>query len=106
MSIANLTHQSVILYPPASYSASGREVAGTGVTVTGRIVEKQKSRLLPNAQVQVIDAVFYIDGDATVDINYKLVYNSRNYKVHAVNKHRGISGAVHHTTCELIKYQL
>jgi len=104
--IANLTHQSVIKHVKTGYDAQGRETTGTTSTLVCRFVEKPKSRMLPNQQIQVIDATMYIDGDANINTNDKIVYDGNNYKVHAVIPNRGRKGTVHHTTCELIKYQI
>jgi len=102
----NLMHQSVIKHVKTGYDAQGRETTGVTSTLVCRFVEQPKSRLLPNQQIQVIDATMYIDGGAEIEINDKVVYEGNNYKVHAVIPNRGRRGTVHHTTCELIKYQI
>lgn len=79
--IAGLLNQVITIYPETSYNSQGREVVGTGVTVKARIQPKQKTRLKPNGEVQVIDAKAYVLPSITVNIDDRVDYGSFKYKV-------------------------
>ena len=104
MALQNLLNQTVSIASQSSFDAYGREVVGTAASYQARIQEVNKSRLLPNGQTIVIDAIAYLDGAAAVNVNDRVTYGSTQYKVHG--KSTGIDGQgnTHHTKVELVKW--
>lgn len=92
------------MYGKTSYDEYGKEVLGSGVTYKARVQIVNKSRFLPNGQNVVIDAIAYINGAPTININDKLAYSGVNYKVHSKTVPVDGQGNQHHTKLELIKW--
>ena len=105
MGVAALFNQTITLYPKASYNKDGREVVGAGVTHKVRIQPVTKSRLLPNGQVARIDAICYMKPDVTVEIDYKITHNGKDYKVFGKSLAIDGSGNTNHIKFELIQWK-
>lgn len=105
MALPQLLNQTVTLYPRASYNAEGREVMGSPTHYPARVQETTASKFLPNGQTITIDAVVYLNGEVTAAANYRVDYNSVQYKVHGVYIARDGQGNANHTKLELIKWK-
>ena len=105
MSFNSLLNQTITLYTKNSYDAYGREVVGAGANHLARVQAKTKSILLPNGQLQQIDAVVFLKSDVTIDINDRMDYLGTKYKV--VGKSTAVvgSGGTHHLTVQIAKWQ-
>lgn len=103
MSLPQLLNQTIVVYNKASYDPYGREVLGSGQNVLARFQRVTKSRFLPNQQVVTIDAIAYIDGEASINVNDKVTYAGENFKVHGKSIAVDGQGNFHHTKVELIK---
>lgn len=103
MSLPQLLNQLITVYTKSSYSPDGREVLGSGVTKKARFQRVTKSRFLPNQQVVTIDAIAYLEGDASINVNDKVTYSGNNFKVHGKSVAVDGQGNFHHTKVELIK---
>lgn len=105
MTLAGLLNQSVTLYSKASYNAEGREVMGSGVSVSARAQETTKRKLLPNGSQIEISLILYVEPSTTVSTDDKVTYNGNNYKV--FSKYNAVDefGAVNHIKLECIKWR-
>lgn len=100
---ASLLNQDVIIYSRTSFDAYGREVALSGITYKARFQRISRSRLLPNSQVVVIDAIAYLNGAPGVEINDRVSYGGNNYKIFGKSIAVDGQGNSHHTKIELVK---
>jgi len=105
MKPTNFFNQSITLYSKSSYNRYGREVIGTGTSYKARVQLTNKSRLLLNGQVQVIDAIAYVQPDLTVAVNDRIDVGSNKYKVQGIYTAVDGQGNTNHIKLELIKWQ-
>lgn len=105
MSILSLLKQTVVIYAKSGYNREGREtLSATGTSVSARFERKEKRRLLPNGSMVTIFATMIVGPSTTIDTDYKVTYDSENYKVYSVSKVPDGSGNIHHIEVELIKW--
>lgn len=105
MSFLGLLNQTITVYPKASYDGYGREVISSGVNHKARVQEVTKSRLLPNGQVAIIDALVFVRSTASININDRMDYNGTTYKVFGKKVAVDGAGKTHHYELELQKWQ-
>lgn len=105
MSFTGLLNQSLTVYNKSSYGADGREVVGSGSTVKARVQPITKRKLLPNGSVINIDAIAYVNNDATIATDDRVAYNSQQYKVLSTYPVPDGTGDTHHIKLELIKWR-
>lgn len=104
MSFLGLLNQTLTVYNKTSYNEMGREVVGSGTSVSARVQQTTKRTLLPNGNLQVIDIVAYVPSDTTIATDDRVDYSGNKFKV--FNKYEAVdSGAVHHIKLELIKWK-
>lgn len=105
MSISGLLNQKVTVYNKTGYNRYGRETVGNAGYVYARMQVGKKSKLLPNGQVQTVEAIAFVLPDTTIAVNDKVTYDSIDYKVADVSKMVDDTGTVHHLELSLIKWQ-
>lgn len=105
MAIEGLLNQTITLYGKSSYNAEGREVVGSGTSVSARIQPKTKRRLLPDGSVITVDAVVFVASSVTINTDDRIAYGGDQYKVLAVYPVPGGDGSTHHKEVELIKWR-
>ena len=103
--ITGLLNQTITVYGKSSYNAEGREVVGSGTSVKARIQPKIKRRLMPNGSVVNIDAIAFVNNDATVDTDDRVDLGSDKYKVAGKYSVPGADGNTDHIELELIKWR-
>ena len=94
MNPESLFNQTLTIYNKTSYNKYGREVVGSGTNVSGRLIIKTLSRLLPNGQTVQIEAIAYVPADTTVEVNATVTYAPVD-----------MDGEVNHIKIELTKWQ-
>lgn len=104
MSLIGLLNQTITIYAKSSYNDEGREVVGSGSDIKCRFQQTTKRRLLPNGNLQVIDAIVYVPGDTSINTDDKVLFGSTNYKV--FSKYVAVDGAgtTDHIKLELVKW--
>lgn len=105
MSISGLLNQKVTVYNKTGYNRYGRETVGSAGYVYARMQVGKKSKLLPNGQVQTVEAIAFVLPDTTIAVNDKVTYDSIDYKVADVSKMVDDTGTVNHLELSLIKWQ-
>ena len=105
MSIAGLLNQSITVYGKSSYNSEGREVVGSGTSISARVQPKTKRKLLPNGSVINIDAIAFVASDASIDTDDRVDLGSDKYKVLSKYAVPGADGTTHHIELELIKWR-
>jgi hypothetical protein len=91
------------VYPKTSFDEYGSEVLGSAVSYSARVQFVSKTRMLPNGDVTIINAIAYIAGDVSINQNDKLTYNGVNYVVSGKSNAVDGQGNVNHTKLELQK---
>jgi hypothetical protein len=105
MSIAGFFNQDLTIYTRSSYDAFGREVAGAGTAVKGRVQQTNKQRLLPNNSLITIELLADVGSSVTVSIDDKVTFDSVDYKVFGIKTAVDGAGVTHHKQLELIKWR-
>lgn len=105
MSLKGLLNQTITIYPKSSYDGYGREVVGSGVSYRSRFQKKNTSVLLPNGQVIQLIATVYIAGEPSINVNDKVTYGSRDYKVYGIYTGTDGQGNTNHTRLDLIEWR-
>lgn len=101
----HLLNQTITLYENTSFDREGREVvSSTGTEVSARIQATTKQKLNPNGSVTTIHAIAYVPNDTTVEIGYKVVWDSVTYKVYGKYGTPGYNGTINHYKLELIRW--
>ncbi len=105
MSFLGLLNQTLTIYNKTSYNETGREVVGSGTSVTARVQRTTKRTLLPNGNIQVIDLIAYVPPGTTVATDDRADFGSDKFKV--FNKYEAVSGsgATQHIKLELTKWK-
>lgn len=104
MSLQSLLNQTISVYPKSGYDAYGRETVGSATSYTGRVQEVTKSRLLPNGQTVVIDAIVYLQGESSIMTNDRVDYDGTRYKVYGRSLAIDGQGNINNTKLELVKW--
>ena len=104
MGLQGLLNQTITIYAKSSYNSEGREVVGAGSSIKCRFQQTTKRKLMPNGNLQTIDAIVYVPGDTSINTDDKVAFNSVNYKV--FGKYAAVDGAgeTNHIKLELIKW--
>lgn len=105
MSLIGLLNQTISIAGKSSYNSEGREIVGSGTSVKCRFQQTTKRRLMPNGNLQTIDAIVYVPGTTTVTTDDKVTYAAVTYKVFSIYAAINGQGNVDHYKLELIKWQ-
>lgn len=105
MAINNLLNQTVTIYNQTGLDKFGKASVGSGATHQSRMQVGRKTRLLPNQEVMIIDAICFLKPNVTVSRDDKISFEGVDYKVMAIKKSIGGNGATHHLELELQKWQ-
>jgi hypothetical protein len=84
MGVAGLFNQTITLSAKTGYNKDGREIVG---------------------QVTRIDLIVYMKPDVTVEIDYKITYSGKNYKVFGKSLAVDGKGATNHIKLECIEWK-
>ncbi len=85
MSVNSMLHQKATIYTRTGYDKFGRDTSSGGNVVFCRFQNDVKTIIQPNQQVVVQAAVIYFAGDASVNIEDRVVVAGLSYKVFEVN---------------------
>lgn len=104
MSLLGLLNQTITIYAKSSYNTEGREVMGSGTSIKCRFQQTTKRKLLPNGNLQTIDAIVYVPSTTSINTDDKVTFGSTNYKV--FGKYAAIDGKgqTNHLKLELIRW--
>lgn len=105
MSVTSLMNQSLTLYPKASYDRYGREVVGSGSSVICRFQATTKTKLLANGEIAQIEGIVYVPSTTTVEIDDKVTFNSKDFKVFGKYTAVDGDGVTNHIRLELIQWK-
>jgi hypothetical protein len=78
---------------------------GSSVSHYVRVQPTAKTRLRPDGQVTRIDLIVYMKPDVTVEIDYKITYSGKNYKVFGKSLAVDGKGATNHIKLECIEWK-
>jgi len=98
MSIQDFYNQSVTLYP-TTRNKYGKPSKGTGSSIKVRFQEQSNfadSFANANAKETVFDAVMWCKPTTTIETDYVVLYESKEYRVIRVDVKRGRAGVKHH----------
>lgn len=98
-------NQSITVSSKTGNNRYARATFGEGDENNARFQIKNKSRLLPNGQVVMIEAIMYCKGDLNININDKVVYGTNNYKVYSKSEAIDGEGNINHLKLEVVKWQ-
>lgn len=105
MSVNELLNQTIVVYSKTSYNAQGREVVGSGVSVSARVQMVTKNVTTPTGAILTIIAKVFVGPDASVNVDDKITFSGQNFKVYNKYPSVGRLGQVHHYELQLIKWQ-
>lgn len=105
MSLNGLLRQLVSIYNESSLDKHGRQTFGDATMEYARMQVGRKTRLLPNSEVMLIDAVCFLLPNTVATRGSKVNYDSVDYKVMEIAKVIGGTGTIHHMEAELQKWQ-
>lgn len=104
MSFASLLNQDITVYSKTARDRYGKETFGSGTSVKARFQHVRKSKVLATNEVLTIDAIVFLEGDVSIEMNDKISYGGINYKVVGRNSSVDGQGNVHHYELELQKW--
>lgn len=105
MSVASLLNQTITIYNAGGRDGYGRLSMGSGTSVSARFSAKQKRVMLPNGEMQTIEAIAHVLPTISVSEGDKVTYNSKNYKVLTKYATPDGDGVTNHIRLELIQWQ-
>lgn len=105
MSFPHLRNQQVTVYSKTGLDRYGRENVGSGVAYMVRHEDTTKSIFIRTGETIQILAVEYFPPNAVIEINDRVVYDSKNYKVWGKSIARGMNGRAHHIKVQLTQWQ-
>lgn len=104
MSLAGLLNQTITIYNASGRNAYGRLSMGSGANTSARFQAHQKRILLPNGEMQTIEATAYVLPSVSVTEGDKVAYNGKNYKVIAKYATPDGDGVTNHLRLELVQW--
>ena len=97
-------NQTITVASKTGNNRYARATFGTGADNNARFQIYNKTKLLPNGQVVMIEAIVYCKGTLDLSINDKVTYGSDNYKVYGKREAIDGEGNINHLKLELIKW--
>lgn len=104
--ISHLLNQNMTVYNKTTNNRYGRENHGAGTTAKCRFQEKDITKLMPNGDSITLSGLIFAEPDLTISNNDRVTYNSVDYRVHAVAKSAGFTGAIDHLEIEVSLWQM
>lgn len=98
-------NQSITVYPKSNYNRYGRVVIGAGSEANCRFQKVTKTRLLPNGETKIIEAVVYTKAGLSININDRVDFGSDKYQVFGKSEPVDGNGVVNHLKLELLRWQ-
>lgn len=105
MGVNSLFNQTIIHYPKARFNKDGREVVGDGTSYKARVQPVTKTRLTLTGTFLRVDLIVYVNRDFAGDINDKIRWDSRDYRIFTKSQAIGGSGSTHHIKLECIQWK-
>lgn len=105
MSLTGLLNQTITLYVKTGLDKYGRESYNTSSSVKARVQRKTTTRLLPNGQTKIIEAIAYVPSGTSINKGDKVTYDSVDYQV--FGRYDAVDGAgdTNHIKVELTKWE-